>query len=102
MKLFKEFVLSTLGIFFCFLIHGIYSEYNAEHKYDGKKFEYPTFYIIFQSVIVIAITIFMKFLYKEKVEIKKLMRRELLYAGVFQTLAIFATIQMTFKVDYLF
>lgn len=102
MKLFKEFVLSTLGIFFCFLAHGIYVEYNAEHRYDGKKFKFSTFYIIFQSLLMIAFTVILKVLNKEKFEIKKLLRRDLVFAGIFQTLAIFSTLQMTFKVDYLF
>lgn len=47
MELSKNYLISTFGVFFCFLLHGIYVEYNAEHTYDGKKFKFPTFYIIF-------------------------------------------------------
>lgn len=91
-----------MGVFLCFLINGIYVEYNAEHTYGGKKFKYPTFYIIFQCVLMITLTLILKTIKKEKFSIKSIFHRDIMIAGIFQTLAVFSTIEMTFKIDYLF
>lgn len=60
METHTNYILTTLGIFICFLLNGLYTEYNAEHTYGGRKFKFPTFYIIFQSVLMIIFTVALK------------------------------------------
>lgn len=96
-----EKIPTTLGYFLCFIFNGIITEYNITKVYGGKKFECATFYVFLQSILMIIIVLGIKIVKKDQIEIKKLFNKDLLISGCFQTLAIFCTIQMAFKLDYL-
>lgn len=51
---------------------------------------------------MIGLTVTLKLVKRQSFDFKSMMRKDIMYAGIFQTLAIFSTIQMTFKIDYLF
>lgn len=95
------YLFSSASIIVTFSVFSYYSEVLNSNLYDGKKFNFSSFLLVFNYAYLFLATIIAKLITNKK-NFSNLFNKELIIASIFSVVSLESTINLGYTLNYLF